>query len=193
MIGTLMNAMRLHGETDSTGPRVGIISGYDPVNGCVKVELQPDGRETNWIQLDSPGVGNGWGVQIGPQLGDEVSVSFESGDPNLGKVVARHTNTQDRPLPVPSGEIWMVHQSGSLLKFNSDGTVTLHTVGALGVHSDTAINYDSPQHHFTGGPVSMDHTLTVTGGDVVADTISLKNHRTSSVTPGSGISGTPIP
>jgi len=200
MIEDFMNAARQRLGDDGTGPRTGTITGYDPVNGVVKVAIQPEGRETNWIKLDCPGVGNGWGVQVGPQIGDEVTVSFDSSDPNLGKVTARHTNSLNLPMPVPSGEIWMVHQSGSLLKFNADGTVTLHTVGALGVHSDAVINYDSPQHNFTGGPVTMDHTLTVTdstgivvtGGDVKADTISLKTHRTSGVTPGGGTSSVPV-
>ncbi|KAF1004108.1 MAG: hypothetical protein GAK36_00133 [Pseudomonas sp.] len=200
MIDNFMNAARQRLGDDGTGPRTGTITGYDPVNGVVKVAIQPEGRETNWIKLDCPGVGNGWGVQIGPQIGDEVTVSFESGDPNLGKVTARHTNSLNLPMPVPSGDIWMVHESGSRLKFNADGTVTLHTVAALGVHSDTVINYDSPQHNFTGGPITMDHTLTVTdstgivvaGGDVKADTISLKTHRTSGVTPGGGTSSVPV-
>ena len=201
MIDDFMNAARQRLGDDGTGPRTGTITGYDPVNGVVKVAIQPEGRETNWIKLDCPGVGNGWGVQTGPQIGDEVTVSFESGDPNLGKVTARHTNALNLPMPVPSGETWIVHESGSLLKFNTDGTVSLHTVAALGVHSDTVINYDSPQHNFTGGPVTMDHTLTVTdstgivvtGGDVKADTISLKLHKTSQVTPGAGTSGVPTP
>lgn len=201
MIESLMNASRQHLGDNSTGPRTGTISSYDKDNGAVKVAIQPEGRETNWIKLDCPGVGNGWGVQIGPQIGDEVTVSFDSSDPNAGKVTARHANALNLAMPVPSGEIWMVHKSGSLLKFNNDGTVTLHTVGALGVHSDASINYDSPQHHFTGGPVTMDHTLTVTdgtgivvsGGDVKADTISLKLHRTSGVQSGAGTSGVPVP
>ncbi|WP_027921488.1 phage baseplate assembly protein V [Pseudomonas sp. URMO17WK12:I12] len=193
MIANLANAMRQQQTDDLTGPRTGTITSYDAANGVVKVALQPEGRETNWLPLDCPGVGNGWGFQIGPQIGDEVTVSFDSSDPNLGKVTARHTNSQNQPLPVPSGEIWAVHESGALLKFFNDGTVTLH--------SGVAINYDAPQHHFTGGPVSMDHKLTVTdedgievvGGDVKADTISLKLHKTSQVQPGTGTSGVPVP
>lgn len=192
MITDLANAMRQQQSDDLTGPRTGTITSYDPSNGVVKVAIQPEGRESNWMKLDCPGVGNGWGVQIGPQIGDEVTVSFDSSDPNLGKVTARHTNSLNLPMPVPSGEIWAVHKSGSLLKFNSNGTVTLH--------SGVAINYDAPQHNFTGGPVAMDHTLTVTdttgvvvvGGDVKADLITLKTHRTSGVTAGSGTSGAPV-
>lgn len=201
MIADFANAMRQQQTDDLTGPRTGTITSYDPDNGVVKVAIQPEGRESNWMKLDCPGVGNGWGVQIGPQIGDEVTVSFDSSDPNLGKVTARHTNSLNLAMPVPSGEIWLVHQSGSLLKFNSDGSVTLSAVAAVGVHSDTVINYDAPHHTFTGGPVTMDHTLTVTdsagivvsGGDVKADTISLKLHKTSQVQSGSGTSGVPIP
>ncbi len=189
MIDSFMNAARQRLGDDGTGPRTGTIKSYDPANGVVKVAIQPEGRETNWIKLDCPGVGNGWGVQIGPQIG---TVSFDSSDPNLGKVTARHTNSLNLPMPVPSGEIWMVHQSGSLLKFNADGTVTLH--------SAVSISYDAPAHHFTGGPVTMDHTLTVTdstgvvvsGGDVKADTISLKAHIHTGGTI-SGKTGAPTP
>ncbi len=84
MITDLANAMRQQQSDDLTGPRTGTITSYDPSNGVVKVAIQPEGRESNWMKLDCPGVGNGWGVQIGPQIGDEVTVSFDSSDPNLG-------------------------------------------------------------------------------------------------------------
>lgn len=138
MITDLANAMRQQQSDDLTGPRTGTITSYDPDNGVVKVAIQPEGRETNWIQLDCPGVGNGWGFQIGPQIGDEVTVSFDSSDPNLGKVTARHTNSQNQPLPVPSGEIWAVHESGSLLKFHNDGSVELIANTTLNATAQTA-------------------------------------------------------
>lgn len=138
MITDLANAMRQQQSDDLTGPRTGTITGYDPDNGVVKVAIQPEGRETNWIPLDCPGVGNGWGVQIGPQIGDEVTVSFDSSDPNLGRVTARHTNSQNQPLPVPSGEIWAVHKSGSLLKFHNDGSVELAANTTLNATAKTA-------------------------------------------------------
>ncbi|MCF7536147.1 phage baseplate assembly protein V [Pseudomonas petrae] len=192
-MANLLNATRQHQGDGSTYSRSGTISGYDPSSHCVKVTIQPEGYDTGWIQLSALGVGNGWGVLTGPQLGDEVSVAFDDGDPNLGKVTGRFFSDVNPPPAVPSGETWMLHESGSILRFNNDGTVSLH--------SEVAINYDAPQHNFTGGPVTMDHTLTVTdstgimvvGGDVKADTISLKTHRTSQVQSGNGTSGVPIP
>jgi phage baseplate assembly protein gpV len=193
VIGQLANALRLHQSDGSSYPRKGTISGYDPGSHSVKVTIQPEGFDTGWIQLTALGVGNGWGVLVGPQLGDEVSVAFDGGDLNLGHVTGRHFNDTAPPPAVPAGETWIVHQSGSLLKFHNDGTVS--------VHSGVAINYDAPQHNFTGGPVTMDHTLTVTdatginvvGGDVKADTITLKLHKTSLVQPGTGTGGAPVP
>lgn len=192
-LGDLLNAQRQYQDSGATYSRSGTISGYDPGSHCVKVTIQPDGYDTGWIQLSALGVGNGWGVMTGPQIGDEVSVTFDGGDPQLGKVTGRYFNDDRPPPPVPAGETWIVHQSGARLRFNNDGTVTLH--------SDVALNYDAPQHNFTGGPVAMDHTLTVTdatgvkvvGGDVKAGTISLKLHKTSQVQPGSGTSGNPVP
>ncbi|MGF6154040.1 phage baseplate assembly protein V [Pseudomonas fluorescens] len=138
MIAGLANSLRQHGQTDSTGPRTGTITSYDKDNGVVKVAIQPEGRETNWIKLDCPGVGNGWGMQIGPQIGDEVTVSFDSSDPNLGKVTARHTNSQNLPLAVPSGETWMVHPAGSVFKLHNDGSVELIANTTLNVTAQTA-------------------------------------------------------
>lgn len=192
-MANLLNATRQHQGDGSTYSRSGTISGYDPDSHCVKVTIQPEGYDTGWIQLSALGVGNGWGILTGPQLGDEVSVAFDDGDPNLGKVTGRFFSDVNPPPAVPSGETWLLHVSGSILKFSNDGTVTLH--------SPASISYDAPQHIFTGGPVTMDHTLTVTdstgvvvmGGDVLADTISLKLHKTSQVQPGNGTGGVPVP
>jgi phage baseplate assembly protein gpV len=137
-IENLMNAARQRLGDDGTGPRTGTITSYDPANGVVKVAIQPEGRETNWINLDCPGVGNGWGVQIGPQIGDEVTVSFDSSDPNLGKVTARHTNSLNLPMPVPSGEFWALHSTGSMVKLHGDGSVEIVAATTISVTAQTA-------------------------------------------------------
>lgn len=48
-------------------------------------------------------------------------------------------------------------------------------------------------HPVTGKASSVQGDFVVTGGDVKADDISLKFHKTSLVTPGGGTSGNPIP
>jgi uncharacterized protein involved in type VI secretion and phage assembly len=181
VIGQLTNALRLHQSDGSSYPRKGTITSYD--GRCsVKVTIQPDGFETGWIQLDALGVGNGWGVVSAPQLGDEVSVSFDGGDLNLGSVTARHFNDVAVPMAVPSGETWIVHQSGSLLKFHNDGTVEIKAAAGMA--------YTATVHQFHG-PITTDNTITA-AGDVVAGTVSLENHLHTGGTI-SGKTGTPIP
>ncbi|MEB0078002.1 phage baseplate assembly protein V [Pseudomonas sp. CCI3.2] len=166
MIGQLTNALRQHQSDGSSAPRKGTISGYDPLSHGVKVTVQPEGFDTGWIQLSALGVGNGWGVLTGPQLGDEVGISFDGGDPNLGHVTGRYFNDGAPPPAVPSGETWIVHQSGSLLKFHNDGTIEIKAAGG--------ISYTATAHQFHG-PITTDNSITA-AGDVVAGTVSLESH-----------------
>ncbi|MEB0133522.1 phage baseplate assembly protein V [Pseudomonas sp. CCI2.4] len=184
MIAQLTNALRQHQGDGSSYPRKGTISGYDPSSHSVKVTIQPEGFDTGWVQLSALGVGNGCGVAVGPQLGDEVSVSFDGGDLNLGHITGRYFNDASPPPAVPSGEIWITHKSGSAVKLHNDGTVEITAAAGM--------TYTATLHQFHG-PIAVDSNVTVTGGDVSADAISLKAHHTSGVQPGTGTSGTPIP
>jgi len=136
-----------------SGTRQGIISAYDPDNYAVKVQLQPTGEETGWIPLSSPWVGSGWGLAAGPMIGAVVEVEFDSGLMGAGMAVGQFFNDVDRSPGPPSGEFWLIHKSGSLLKFLNSGEVLLS--------SATKIMYNAPAHHFTGGDVTMDNNLVV--------------------------------
>lgn len=123
----LSNVMRqqsgLQGNERSS-PRIATISSYDKVTHAVKVLIQPEGTESNWMPLGAIGIGNGWGVAVGAQVGDQVLVVFEHGDFESGVIVARLFSVAQVPPPVPSGEIWMVHQQGAFLKLQNDGSGT---------------------------------------------------------------------
>jgi phage baseplate assembly protein gpV len=155
--------------------RQGIVTSYDPGTYAVKVELQPDGTLTGWIPLKSPWVGNGWGMFCPPSIGDAVEVDFQEADGGVGSAGWRFYNDQDRPLPCPSGEFWLVHKDGALLKFHAGGTVELHA-------KTLTTSADAWNH---AGP------LTVTGGDVTADGISLKTHHHDKVQTGTALTGNP--
>lgn len=135
------------------GTRQGIITAYDPTPYAVKVQLQPTGEETGWIPLSTPWAGNGWGLAAGPMIGAEVSVNFDSGNASSGMTEGQFFNDVDRCPGPPSGEFWLIHKSGSLLKFTNDGQVL--------VTAHTNAVYTAQLHHFIG-PVQMDNTLTVT-------------------------------
>ncbi|WP_162136286.1 phage baseplate assembly protein V [Zavarzinella formosa] len=122
-------AARQAGE--KSPPRRGIVSAYDPDHYAAKVVIQPEGHETGFIPVGSPMVGDGWGMFCPPTPGDEVDVHFQEGGKNAAYVSLRFFGNQARPLSVPSGEFWLVHRSGSFLKFLNDGTVELNTAGDL--------------------------------------------------------------
>jgi phage baseplate assembly protein gpV len=130
----LLNAMKSQAQQSTSqqaGTKLGTVSSYNPATYCVKVRLQPDDTETGWLPLGSPWVGNGWGMFSPPMPGDMVHVEFQEGHAETGVAVARLYSDADRPLPCPAGEFWLVHQSGSMLKFKNDGEVELVSAGTL--------------------------------------------------------------
>ena len=170
---------------DRAPTRHGTISSYDPNTHGVRVELQPDGTLTGWLPLKAVWIGNGWGMFAAPSIGDAVEVDFQEADGGVGSVGHRFFNDEDRPLSVPSGEFWLVHQSGAFLKLTNDGAITLSDgQGATlsmkgGVITSTASSWNH------SGPI------TVTNGDIKADGISLKTHKHGGVQAGSAITGLP--
>lgn len=197
-----LNMMRREAGNQSAeraGTRLGTISGYDASNFLAKVLLQPDNVETGWLPIGSAGVGQAWGVQVGPSIGDMVAVEFQDGGIDAGLITQRFFNDQARPGAVLSGEIWLVHASGSLLKFHADGSVELTAAGAL-TSSAPQWNHAGPVHitgnvlitgtetvtglvsgqggmAITGGTGNtVSGNLAITAGNVTADGISLKTH-----------------
>lgn len=136
MMNGMLNHMRLQAMMESAGKvsmRLGVVSSYDQVNDCAKVIVQPEGIETGWLPVASPWVGNGWGLFMPPTTSDLVLVSFQEEDINAGIITMRLFTDDARPLSVPAAEFWLVHQSGSLLKFHNDGTVEFAAAGQLKV------------------------------------------------------------
>ena len=139
-------ANQSHGEIAK--PRIGIVSGYDPNTYSVKVKLQPDDTETAWLPIKSAWVGNGWGMFCPPSIGDSVGVEFTDGDINSGCVNLAYFNDEDRPLPVPVGEFWLVHKTGSMLKFLENGNVELIANADLNINAvNVAITSSTLKHN----------------------------------------------
>jgi phage baseplate assembly protein gpV len=127
-----------------------------------------------------------------PSIGDAVELDFQEADGGVGSCGLRFFNDQDRPLPCPSGEFWLVHQSGSLLKFHNDGSVELHAQTDLNATIGGNANV-TVAGNITSSAAAWNHTgnVHVSGGDVTADGISLKTHVHGGVTPGGGTTAGP--
>ncbi|MEA5115963.1 MAG: phage baseplate assembly protein V [Geobacteraceae bacterium] len=130
-------AERYHSTIAKT--RFGTVDSVNPANYSCKVKIQPEGLLTGWLPIASPWVGNNWGLFCLPMSGDMVDVHFDGGDLEAGYVSQRFYNDEDRPLSVTPGEFWLVHQSGSCLKFHNDGTVELTANAVLTVKAPSII------------------------------------------------------
>ncbi|WP_435018502.1 phage baseplate assembly protein V [Tundrisphaera sp. TA3] len=145
MMHEMLNIARREAErvmAQRSGVRIGVVTGYDPENYCAKVEIQPERVETGWLPISTPWSGNGWGEYCPPTPGDVVDVHFQEGGKEAGFIGNRHYGDRFRPLAVPSGERWTVHQSGSCLKFHNDGSVE--------ISSPTRIASTAPRWDHTG-------------------------------------------
>ncbi|MBO4120292.1 phage baseplate assembly protein V [Cupriavidus gilardii] len=134
MMQTFRNQMALASRLaagDVAEARAGIVRSYDPDSGTARVEFvdrshPEDDAEpflSGWLPVTSPWVGNGWGMDAPPSVGDQVEVKFFGGDIENGYVCGRLYSDADRPPGAPSGEFWLVHKSGQYLKFLNDGTI----------------------------------------------------------------------
>ncbi len=184
MIGPLKNAMRLQALRTQAGRevvRVGIVAGYDPNTYSATVTLLPDQITTGWLPIASPWIGNQWGLFCPPNVGDMVSVAFFEGHLEAGFVELRFWNAVDQALAPPSGEFWIVHKSGSLLKFTNDGKVALTSNSDLNVTVGGKLNAN----------VTGDLNATVSGNAAANATgnVSVTSSGSSSVTVTSGSGG----
>ena len=150
----LLNIMAMRSamaQSMFTGTRQGIITAYDPKEYAIKVSLQPTGEETGWIPLSSPWVGNGYGFAAGPMIGAEVEVNFDSGTVGVGMAGGQFYNNEDRCPGPPSGELWIVHQSGSMLKFLNSGKIVIQDSAGTAIN----LNGDGTRTDNASGGVTI--------------------------------------
>jgi uncharacterized protein involved in type VI secretion and phage assembly len=197
MMNGIKNMMRREAERSDTQraqPRRAIVSAYDPNRYAAKVIIQPEGFETGFIPIGAEWVGSGWGLYCPPTPGDEVEVNFQEGGKNAPYIGKRFYGNEAPPLAVPSGEFWLIHKSGSLIKLTNDGKLTIEDKAG----SFLTLNAD--------GTATLKANLTVQGSIVATGDISDQNgadgtvahirtvydtHTHSGVQTGGGNTGTP--
>jgi phage baseplate assembly protein V len=207
MMKGILNAVRLQVQramASMISSRFGSITNFDPNTFTARVMLQPDNVMTGWLQVSCPWIGNGWGMFAPPNIGDLVDVLYTNSDLQSGVIALRSYNQVNRPLPVKSGEFWLVHKSGAFFKLTNDGklsvsdghgaTVTLNGDGSITSAANKWTH--TGEMDITGtvnitGNASVSQTLIATT-DVVGGGISLKNHKTTLVQPGTGLGGPPV-
>jgi phage baseplate assembly protein V len=169
-------------------PRMCTVSTGHPTEYQVKVFIEPDHIETNFLPVLSSFVGNGWGMFCKPVAGDQVLVLFAEGDINCGIVVGGLYSEVDRPLAAPDREFWLTHQDGALLKFHAGGVVEMAAPGGLNITAPTTTI--TGKLHVTDD-AQFDTKVTATN-DVIGGGKHLVSHAHSGVQGGSSNTGAPV-
>lgn len=128
---------------------LGIVNAFDPNNYQVQVLLHAatdsaPALQTGWIPLATPWSGNGWGMFCPAKTGDLILVYFQDGSLQNPIAGMRLYFDGAQPLNVPSGEFWLVHETGSYLKMTNDGKISVHSKSDMNLTSDTKINISAP-------------------------------------------------
>lgn len=166
--------------------KLGTLSSYNPKNYTGKVLIQPEEIETGFLPILSSWVGNSWGLFTPPSLNDVVIIHFFDGNFENGCISLCNFNNVNPPLSVNSGEFWIVHKSGSFLKFTNDGNVAINANENLNI----TINGSN------GGAVNITGNVNITGsivasGDITDRKDSMENIRT--IYNGHQHAGSPVP
>ena len=178
----LIDQMKMHTEAALSryaNPTIGFVSSYDPDNYCCKITLSPDdpsdgitGAISGWIPCCTIWAGNEWGVFCPPSVGDMVEIDYQESDFDAGHVDWRLFNDDNRPVRAESGVFYIIHKSGTSLKFENDGSVSLTAFSKL--------NVNSPQINLNGYVKTNNHVEVSTGAsgvftDMTGKMITVKN------------------
>ena len=122
--------MERRGPQQNVLPQCGVVTSVNE-QYRVKVFLPLMGLETDFIRVGSQYVGAGWGLWSRLHVGNEVLVVFPNGDFNNGIVVCCLYSEECDPAPAEGTNLALVHQSGSVLRFDQAGNVMLEAKGVL--------------------------------------------------------------
>ncbi|MGA7781077.1 MAG: phage baseplate assembly protein V [Paraburkholderia sp.] len=134
-----------------TSTKYGQISAYDPNNYTVKVMLMPAMKETGFIPLSAPWVGNNFGAVFGPGIGDSVRLDFMDGRVEATVVGGRFFNNSALPPIVQSGQAAIVDSKGSYIKLNNDGTISINAATGMYFSAQTIAMQASQTIGLTAG------------------------------------------
>jgi phage baseplate assembly protein gpV len=136
-------------DRSTAQPRFAVVTSVDPTRPAARVSLQPEGVITGWLPILSPWVGAGWGLSCPPTPGDQVFVLAQEGDADNGVIIGRAWSDTAHTPQAPSGELWLVHQSGAFLKLANDGAI--HIQGNVFITGSLTTTADVSDSH---GPLN---------------------------------------
>ncbi len=152
-----------------TFPRFGVIQNYDPNNYRAKVMIQPENILSNWMPISSEYVGAGFGLFIGPAIGDTVLCQFVDGDFGMGVIGSGKIFLPSMPpVPCPSGQVMLIHSSGTFIKLMNSGDLDMNVIGNLNlaVTGNLEATVNGNAMITSPNPVTVSAPTTVVEGDL---------------------------
>ena len=146
-----------------------VVDNKDPNNlGSVRVQFfwQEEGQ-TSWVRMMTPHAGSDRGFYFVPDVGDEVWVTFEDGDPERPRIIGCAWNGQDK---APVEDFWGGDVSPNDVK--RIVTKSGHRIAIVDKDGKETISLATPKHvkvmltessNETGGPTLSLHS----DGDIV--------------------------
>lgn len=157
----------------STIVKIGTVAAVDHASGRVRVSA--GGITTAWLP---------WPVDVGRNYrrwrpmreGQQVVLVAPSGDLAQAAVAGMlYSNDLAAPDSNPDLDV-VVFEDGTRIEYDSSsGKLTIDCVGDVDVRTPSRVTIDSPETEILGD-LDVLGNISVTGGDVTADGISLKNH-----------------
>lgn len=161
-IHKFINIMKMQAAIQQNGlnyTSVGSVTAYDPLSYSAQVQLlsatdDEPALQTGWLPIGTIWMGNGWGMFSPPNIGDLVAVHFQEGNLQNAFIGVRLYNQTSPPLDVTSGEMWLVHSSGSYIKLTNDGKLSLNSTVEINVTAPI-VNIDSAEVNLGNGTLSQ--------------------------------------
>lgn len=150
--------------------------GISAVNSAPNISLAQVSGLSGEIVQDNELMQN-FGFSSNPPIGSQAIILPLGGKTSQGVIIAtEHSSYRIKNLK--SGEVAIYTDEGDSIVLKRGHLIEV-TTQTLKITATTKVEMVTP-------------LLQITGGDVKADTISLKIHKSTGVTPGSGQSGIPV-
>ena len=158
-----INSIKMWANMSTQGTALtslGVVNAFDPNTYQVQVLLHAatdsaPALQTGWIPLATPWSGNGWGMFCPAKTGDLILVHFQDGSLQNPIAGMRLYFDGAQALNVPSGEFWLVHETGSYLKLTNDGKISISSGDNIEIISGTQINIMAPKINIVGSEVNI--------------------------------------
>lgn len=182
--------------------RVGTVIEIDFEAGAVRVDLADDEAEetfeSDWIPWAAPRAGD-TKVWLPPSIGEQVAVWSPDGDLEAAHVGASLFSDENAE-PGNGPEPLILFKDGAEIKYDPAShhlTALLPDGGQVTITTPAHFTLNAPNGGTVNGPMTFNGEVQVNGTltasvDVFGGGKSLKNHKHSSVAPGTGISGRPV-